>query len=277
MLVKNLIMQMKGIKFWVGFVLLTLANLIGIFLYGLDSPIEVSGFNAMIYNLMLITIYTTAIPLIVGMAYSSSYFDKKTSGYLYYLVSRAGLLRYYMLELVSGFAIGFILVFGSFWISLLAVIGWYGSTPFDGGNALLSGYWAELFRRNPWMFMVWISANMSIAGGAFTLLGIGFSHLFKKRYFISMGPFLYYIGLTVILSILQKPLYTLFGPYVSNALLYIYPITFLAPFTIARAGMPVTQSSHLAILDMLIGWGIVIGVICFLILSMYYKDKRELI
>ena len=75
----------------------------------------------------------------------------------------------------------------------------------------------------------------------------------------------------------RKPLYTLFGPYVSNALLYIYPITFLAPFTIARAGMPVTQSSHLAILDMLIGWGIVIGVICFLILSMYYKDKRELI
>ena len=119
--------------------------------------------------------------------------------------------------------------------------------PFDGGNALLSGYWAELFRRNPWMFMVWISANMSIAGGAFTLLGIGFSHLFKEIFHLLWGLFILHRAYSHFINFAKTALYSVWSLRIQRALVYLSDHLFSTVYDRESwyARYPIFSSSHI--------------------------------
>lgn len=175
------------------------------FMIAAGMPEAVSCYQAWLYALSLGSgaVYKILVPLLI-IPNLDSFFVERKNGYSNFVAARSDHKTYFFAKLFSGVLVsGLILtVVMVVWFCVCA-IAFPHNVPVDSFTYIASDSFRELFVEKPIVYiLIIIVLNISFAI-IFYSLGYGISYFCKNKYIVMVIPFLIYLSMTMLASLLN--------------------------------------------------------------------------
>lgn len=190
-----------------------ISGLPGIFSYYSDATFmwasnqndAVSCYQAWLYMLSMssASIYKVIVPLLI-IPNLDSFFLERKYGYSNFVIVRSNYKRYFFSKLISGtITAGLILV--SILVSWLifCMMIFPGNMPVKEYTYITNSSLCNFYVNNPILYIMIIICSNFLFAVIFYSLGFGVSYFCKNRYIVITTPFLIYLTITMLSSILR--------------------------------------------------------------------------
>lgn len=175
------------------------------FITGSGAPEAVSCYQAWLYALSLggASLYKIIAPLLI-IPNLDSFFVERKNGYSNFVITRSNYKAYFFSKLFSGIIVsGAILIVSLLsWLAVCIVM-FPHNMPIDTYTYISDEELRHFFVNGPIIYIAVVIALNFLFAAIFYSLGFGLSYFCKNRYIVMIIPFLIYLALTMLASILN--------------------------------------------------------------------------
>lgn len=175
------------------------------FMVGAGVPEAVSCYQAWLYALSLGsgTLYKILAPLLI-IPNLDSFFVERKNGYVNFVVTRSNYREYFFTKLFSGGVVsGLILTVTMVVWFVVCAISFPNNTPVASFTYIASDSFRGLFIGKPIVYIFIIIVLNFLFAVIFYSLGYGISYFCKNKYIVMVIPFLIYLSMTMLASLLN--------------------------------------------------------------------------